>query len=94
VSARRDLLERLLSPDVLEAIDEYVREIVDEQLREERARQPRREWLPVEEGAPEYGCTEAALRARARRGSVDSIKRGGRVYVRPPGADDDGGGIR
>jgi hypothetical protein len=94
VSARRDLLERLLSADVLEAIHEYVSEIVDERLREERARQPRREWLPLDEGAIEYGCSRNALRMRADRGTVESTKFGGVRYVRAPGADDDEGGIR
>jgi hypothetical protein len=94
VSARRELLERLLSPDVLDALDEYVREIVDEAIREERARQPRREWLPLAEAAIEYGCKVNALRMRADRGKVESKKIGRLVYVRAPGADDDGGGIR
>jgi hypothetical protein len=94
VTRRPDLLEHLLSAEVLAALDEHVREIVDERLREERARQPRRHWLTLEEGAIEYGCTRNALRMRADRGTVESRKVGRLIYVRPPGADDDGGGIR
>jgi hypothetical protein len=94
VSARSELLELALSPELLAALDEHIRDVVDEAIREERRRQPKREWLTFAEGAVEYGCTYDALRARADRGTVESMRKGRVRYVRAPGTSSDGGSLR
>jgi hypothetical protein len=86
VSERRDLLELVLSAEVLAVLDEHIRDVVAEAVRQERARQPRREWLTLAEAAVEYGCTEAAMRMRAKRGTVETRRQGRRLYVRANGA--------
>lgn len=78
-----EVLAALLSADLLALIDEHVREVAAEAAREEVARlvQPRR-WLTLAEAAEEYGCTEAAMAMRVKRGTVESKRQGRRVYVR------------
>jgi hypothetical protein len=79
----RDVLEALLSADLLALIDEHVREVAAEAAREEVARltQPRR-WLTLAEAAEEYCCTYEAMVMRVKRGTVESRRQGRRVYVR------------
>jgi hypothetical protein len=95
VSASRDVLELALSPELLAALDEHIREIVAEALREERARAARapsrREWLTLAEAANEFGCTPNAMRMRVTRGTIESKRQGRRVYVRVGGASRNGG---
>ena len=78
----RDLLERLLSDDALAALDEHVREIVIDTIREECARTERGEWVPLAVGAARLGCTADALRMRVKRKTIESRRQGRRVYVR------------
>ena len=92
MSDRPELLDLLLSPELVAALDEHIREVVAEAIREERARQPRREWLPLAEAAREYGCSEDALRMRVNRGSVEARRQGRRLLVRAP--ETDGGHLR
>jgi hypothetical protein len=94
VSARSELLELALSPELLAALDEHIRDVVDEAIAEERRRQPKREWLTLAEGAVEYGCTKDALRMRAERGAIESMRQGRRLYVRALGTNDDAGSLR
>ena len=93
MNARRDLLELALSPALLEALDEHIRDVVDEAIREERARQPRRDWLTLEQGAIEYGCSVDALRMRVKRGTVESRRHGRALYVRAHDASREKGGL-
>jgi hypothetical protein len=81
VNARPDLLELLLSPDVVAALDEHIRDVVIDTIREERARVERGEWVPLTVGAARLGCTADALRMKAKRGTIESRRQGRRVYV-------------
>jgi hypothetical protein len=82
VSGRPDLVELLLSPELVAALDERVRELAAQAVREELARQPQRRWLPLAEAAEHYGCTPEALRMRAKRGTVEHRRQGRLIYVR------------
>jgi hypothetical protein len=92
MSARRQLLD-LLSPELVAALEEHVREVVAQAIREERTREPKREWLTLAEAAEQYHCTQDAMRMRAKRGSVDSRKQGRRLYIRADRASRNGGGL-
>jgi hypothetical protein len=81
VTTGRDLLDLALSPEFVAALDEHIREVVAEAVREELTRQPERPWLPVAEAAPRRGCSPAALRMRIRRGTVAFRREGGLLYV-------------
>jgi ABC-type sulfate transport system substrate-binding protein len=90
VSVDRALLELLLSPQALEVLDEHVRRVVAEAVRDELARQaPARRWLTLDEAAREYGCSTDAMRMRVKRGSIESRRQGRRLYVL---ADSNGAG--
>ena len=51
----RARLEALLSPDLLAAFDEYVRELVNERLAEEVPAGDGRDWYTVDEAAQLLG---------------------------------------
>jgi hypothetical protein len=85
VSARRDLLGLALSPELLVALDEYIRDVVAEALIAERARVQRGEWVPLTEAATRLRCSYDAVRMRRKRGSIESRRLGGRIYVRVDG---------
>jgi hypothetical protein len=90
VSVGVSRLELLLSPEALELLDEHVRRVVAEAVREELARQvPARRWLTLTEAAREYDCTIDAMRMRVKRGSIEARRQGRRVYVL---ADSNGAG--
>jgi hypothetical protein len=78
----RELLERFLSADVLAALDEHVREVAADAVRDELAQRatPRR-WLTLREAAERDGCSYDAMRMRAERGQVVSRREGRTVYV-------------
>jgi hypothetical protein len=90
MSAQSELLDLLLSPEIVAAIDERVREIV----RDELARQPLRRWVPLTDAAKQRGVTPAALRARVRRGTVEARREGRLLYVRLADGDRDGVTVR
>jgi hypothetical protein len=46
------------------------------------ARAVERRWLSVSQASAEWGCSEDAVRLRARRGTVESMHEGRRVLVR------------
>lgn len=77
-----ELLRLALSPELIAALDEHMREVAAEAVREELARQSRRRWLPLAEAAEQLGCTPAAMRMRVKRGSVEARRQGRRIYVR------------
>ena len=77
-----ELLQRLLSPELLAALDAHVREVVAEAVRDELAqRASPRDWMTLAEAAQQYGCSYDAMRMRARRGSLESRRQGRTVYV-------------
>jgi hypothetical protein len=75
-------LELLFSAQMLELLDEHVREVAADAVRQELARQkaPKR-WLTLGEAASRLGCSYDAMRMRAERGTVPARRQGGRVYV-------------
>jgi hypothetical protein len=79
---RTDLLELLLSSELVVALTEHVREIAAEVVRDELARQSQWRWLPVAEAAKQFGCTPAALRMRVKRRTVEARRQGRRLYIR------------
>jgi hypothetical protein len=89
----RDRLELLLSADLLDALDELIRDVVDDALREERARAERGEWVALAVGADRLGCSADALRMRAKRKTIESRRQGRRIYVRLDGAANDNGSV-
>jgi hypothetical protein len=82
VTSRRDLLEAMLAPELIEALREFVREEVAEARREEHARAERGEWLPLADAAERLGCSTDAVRMRAMRKTIDARRQGRRWYVR------------
>jgi hypothetical protein len=87
VSDRADLLELLLSSELIAALTEHIREVAEQAVREELARRPQRRWLPVVEAAEQFGCSPAALRMRVKRGSVEHRRQGRLLYVRVDPSD-------
>jgi excisionase family DNA binding protein len=69
---------RVFSSDVIEILDRYVDERVEQAL-ELREREKR--WLTVEEAAVYLGLTPAAVRRRISRGTLRHSRNGGRVFV-------------
>jgi excisionase family DNA binding protein len=86
VSVRPHLLELALSRELLDALDTHIRELVAEAVRDERARTSRRDWLSADEAALQLGVSADAIRMRAKRGTIESMRQGRRVYVRLNGA--------
>jgi hypothetical protein len=82
VTDRSDLLGLLLSAEIVAALDEHVRDVVRETVRDEIDRQDGRQWIPVPEAAKVYGCSPAALRMRVKRGTVEARRQGSRLFVR------------
>jgi hypothetical protein len=82
VSPPRDVLELALSPELLAALDEHIREIVAEALREERARGERGKWLPLADAAERMGCSTDAVRMRVKRKTIEARRQGRRIFVR------------
>src|SRR5262245_41268424 len=84
MSDPRATLERLLAPEVLYALDAYVRELAEEIAAQYRARVEfagGKPWLTVAEAADALGCSEVAVRARVRRGRLQGRYQGRRLYV-------------
>jgi excisionase family DNA binding protein len=77
----RQRLERILASEPLAALDEYVRELVDEYVANV-ARSDKREWYPLDEAAQLLGCSYDAVRMRVRRGRLESRRQGRTVLVR------------
>jgi hypothetical protein len=51
VSERSELLELLVSAEVVSALRDFVASVATEAVREELARQPQRRWLSLAEAA-------------------------------------------
>ena len=82
MSERYDALVAALSPELRAALEERIREIAVDVVRDEIARQSHQRWVPLAEAAKRYGCTPAALRMRIKRGSVESRRQGRLLFVR------------
>jgi excisionase family DNA binding protein len=80
-STARAKLEALLSPDLLVALDEYVRDLVDERLADQTVASMGRDWYTLEEAARLLGCSYGAARMRARRGRLEVRRQGRTVLV-------------
>jgi nucleotide-binding universal stress UspA family protein len=80
----RATLERLLAPEILYALDAYIREIAED-IADRRHAQAvfagGKPWLTVAEAADALGCSQVAVRARARRGRLQSRYQGRRLYI-------------
>ena len=83
VSDPRAVLERLLAPEVLQALDAYVRELAKEAAGRRADVVPfaDKPWLTVAEAAQALGCSERAVRARARAGRLHGRFQGRRLYI-------------
>ena len=80
----RATLERLLAPEVLHALDAYVRELAEEIAAKHQTNAEfagGKPWLTVAEAAEALGCTEVAVRSRVRRGRLRARYQGRRLYV-------------
>jgi hypothetical protein len=89
----RDRLELALSPQLLDALDEYVRDVVDGALRDKRARAERGDWVPLAVAADRMGCSTDAVRMRVNRKTIEARRQGRRIYVRLDGATSDNGSV-
>ena len=91
-SAARARVAPLLSSDLLDLVDAYVREVAVETLRAELARATvdshRREWYTVKEAARRLGISEDAVRMRARRRRLTSRHQGRTLYIAARSVDD------
>lgn len=76
----RDRLAALLSPELLDALEQLVEERVADVLRE-RASAPAAEWIPSERAAELLGCSVDAVRMRVKRGRLEGRHQGRRLYV-------------
>jgi len=77
----RARLELLLSPAIVDAIEELVELRVREELAARDTRTAQRTWLTLEEAGKELGCSPDAVRMRVKRGRLESRRQGRRVYV-------------
>jgi hypothetical protein len=88
VGRRRDpraTLERLLAPELLAALDEYVQLVAEDVVERNRvaadglaAGKP---WLTAAEAGELLSCTAKAIRARCKRGRLEHRYMGRRLYV-------------
>lgn len=73
-----------MTPPISDALAEFVREIVREELDRrlaEIAPAPARPWLTVAEAAEQLGCSRDAVRMRVKRGRLEARRQGRRLYV-------------
>jgi hypothetical protein len=80
----RATLERLLAPEVMHALDEYVREVATEitdRLRDELGFAGGKPWLTPAEAGRLLDCSPHAIRMRCSRGRLEHRYQGRRLYV-------------
>jgi DNA-directed RNA polymerase specialized sigma24 family protein len=77
----RARLEALLSPELLAALDDHVRELVDERLADQAAAGDGRDWYSLAEAARRLGCSYDAARLRAKRGRLETKRQGRTILV-------------
>jgi excisionase family DNA binding protein len=83
VSVRSELLARAVSPELLAALDEHIRDVVDEALAE---REQTQQWLTVEEYAATMRTTVDAVRKRLERRRIPSARKEGKLWLIPVAA--------
>ena len=76
----RDRLAAALA-ELLDAMDDVVRERVAEELSAVPARAAVPPWLSVKQAAERLDCSPDAVRMRAKRGRLESRYQGRRLYV-------------
>jgi hypothetical protein len=82
MSDRLALLRRSLSAELLAALEEHVRDIAAEAVRDAFIEhEPKRRWITLEEAAEQMGCSYDAMRMRAKRKRVVTDRQGRTVYV-------------
>jgi hypothetical protein len=72
VSAARDRLAAVLAPELVDALEELIAQLVLEGLAQHCAKSS---WLTLEQAAARYKTTAAALRKRAQRGRLPGAAR-------------------
>lgn len=87
----RARLEALLSADLLDLLDAYVAERVDERLASAAADSDAPAWLTVAVAAERLDCTPDAIRMRVKRGRLVSRRQGRRLYVSAASVSELGG---
>jgi hypothetical protein len=78
VELARAQLARLIGPDLLDALDEYLAALEEGHDRDGASGL---RFLDVAAAAARMGCSEAAMRKRIARRRVPVHRQGGRVYV-------------
>jgi hypothetical protein len=81
-SSGRTRLEELLSPVLLAALDEHVRELVDERLADRAVASDARSWYTLEEAGRLLGCSYDAVRMRAQRPGLKCVAKAARSLYR------------
>jgi hypothetical protein len=77
----RARLELLLSPAIVDAIEQLVDQRVREELDARETQTAQRTWLTLEEAGLQLGCSPDAVRKRVNRGRLEGRRQGRRVYV-------------
>lgn len=77
----RARLELLLSPSIVDAIEQLVEQRVREELASRDTQAAQRTWLTLEEAGAQLGCSPDAVRKRVSRGRLEARRQGRRVYV-------------
>jgi excisionase family DNA binding protein len=73
-----DRLGRILGPDLLELLGDFVRDEASSVL---AARETERRWLTAEAAAGRYGVSASALRKRVARGTLPHSRLGRRLLI-------------
>jgi excisionase family DNA binding protein len=77
----RDRLLQSLAPEVVDAIEQLVRDCVRDELDATPDRSNGRNWLTFAEAGERLGCSADAIRMRVNRGRLESERQGRRRYV-------------
>lgn len=83
-------LARLIGPDALRLVDQYLREVAAEVAQAELAKASlqRPAWYSIDEAARRLEISPAAVRMRARRGRLAVRRQGRRLYVSAASVDE------
>lgn len=76
-----DRLAALLSPELIEALDNLIAERIGEAMEAAGRAAPEAEWIDLGRAAELLGCSVNAVRMRGRRGRLDVRYQGRRMYV-------------
>ena len=84
----RARLLAVLAPDVVDALDELIVEMVRAELDARAQVLNGRKWLTVAEAGERLGCSADAVRMRVARGHLEHRRQGRRLYVAAASIDD------